>query len=82
MEEMKKQLKQLKRDFNRLSKMEVSDGAYWSEREKFVIALQKFLRLEFTKLSKDNLLWLCDRVSTYRPVQPFSFLVTISMRKK
>lgn len=42
----------------------------------------EFLRLpEFTSISKEDFLHLCDLVSAHRPVQPFSFLVSVSMRK-
>jgi len=44
--------------------------------------LRDFLRTEFTTLSKEKFLILCDLVSSHRPVEPFSFLVSISIRKK
>lgn len=44
--------------------------------------LVELLRREFTTLSKAKLLIVCDLVSALRPVQPFSFLVSISNRKK
>lgn len=55
---------------------------YWKEREVLVESLRSFLREDFTKLPKEKFLKLCDMASTYRPVQPFSFLVSVSMRKK
>lgn len=80
METMKEQFKNLKKGFAKLKTLEGNDTLYYAEREKFVEALRKFLYTEFTDLSKENFLWLCDRVSTFRPVQPFSFLVSISNR--
>jgi hypothetical protein len=81
MEEMKKQFAELKKGYVKLQKFEGDNDAYYTEREIFVKALQKFLYLEFTELTKENFLWLCDRISTFRPVAPFSFLVSISNRK-
>lgn len=84
MEEMQKQFAELKKGYAKLQKLEGNTGnndAYYAERENFVRALQKFLYQPFTELSKENFLWLCDRVSTFRPVAPFSFLVSISNRK-
>lgn len=81
---MKKEFAELKKDFAKLQKLENgSQGSdlYFAEREKFTQKLRKFLYLEFTELSKPNFLWLCDRVSTFRPVQPFSFLVSVSNRQ-
>lgn len=82
METLKKDFANLKKGHKRLEALKNDDRLYYVEREKFVSALRKFLHLEFTELSKENFLWLCDRVSTYRPVEPFSFLVSISIRKK
>lgn len=83
METMQKQFSDLKKGYAKLKKLEnlVCNEVYYAERELFVKALQKFLYTEFTELSKENFLWLCDRVSTFRPVAPFSFLVSISNRK-
>jgi hypothetical protein len=84
METINEQFKNLKKEYAKLQKLEgASQGfdAYYVEREKFVNTLRKFLYTDFTELSKENFLWLCDRVSTYRPVAPFSFLVSISNRK-
>ncbi len=44
--------------------------------------LVELLYTDFTTLSKEKFLHLCDLVSSHRPVQPFSFLVSISNRKK
>lgn len=44
--------------------------------------LREFLYSDFTSLSKEKFLQLCDLVSSHRPVAPFSFLVSISNRKK
>lgn len=79
--ELSKSFAELKKDFAKLKKLEGNDSLYYPARDKFVEKLRKFLYLEFTELSKENFLWLCDRVSTFRPVAPFSFLVSVSMRK-
>ena len=43
--------------------------------------LKKFLHEEeFTKLRKQDFLILCCMASSYRPVQPFQFLLKISMQ--
>lgn len=78
METLTKQFAELKKGYAKLEKLE--GDAYYAEREKFTEALRQFLYLPFTELSKANFLWLCDRVSTFRPVPPFSFLVSISSR--
>lgn len=82
METLQKQFAELKKAYAKLHKMEGGENtnAYYAEREKFVELLRKFLYLDFTELNKKNFLWLCDRVSTFRPVAPFSFLVSISLR--
>lgn len=55
---------------------------YYFERDVLNKLLVQFLRNDFTTLNKEKFLKLCDMCSTYRPVAPFSFLVSISMRKK
>lgn len=71
----------LARQLAKLKKMEQNEK-YWAERENFVENLKAYLKEEFTELPKSKFLTLCDMVSTYRPVQPFSFLVSISLRSK
>jgi hypothetical protein len=84
MEKLKADFAELKKGYAKLQKLEGNSGnndAYYAERAIFVEALRKFLYHDFTELNKENILWLCDRVSTFRPVAPFSFLVSISNRK-
>lgn len=57
-------------------------NTYFQIQERLKEQLKQFLKLEFTDLPKAKFLHLCDLVSTHRPVAPFSFLVSISMRKK
>lgn len=82
---MKKEFAELKKDFAKLEKTTFipneENKVYWNLHRAFTEKLRKFLYLEFTELSKPNFLWLCDRVSSFRPVEPFSFLVSISNRK-
>lgn len=40
--------------------------------------LRLFLRMNFSCLNSRQLLTLCAMVSAYRPVEPFSFLITCS----
>lgn len=86
METLRKQFADLKKGYAKLQKFEngsMGSDAYYAERENFTNLLRKFiLYQEFTELNKENFLWLCDRVSTFRPVAPFSFLVSISNRKR
>lgn len=51
---------------------------YWDFNTVFTKQLQMFLAYNFTCLNTRQLLKLCALVSRYRPVQPFSFLVTCS----
>jgi hypothetical protein len=84
MEKLKADFAELKKGYAKLQKLENGSSgsdAYYNEREIFVEALRKFLYQDFTELNKENFLWLCDRISTFRPVAPFSFLVSISNRK-
>lgn len=64
-------------------KMKTFSGSpqYYDEQKILNEMLIKFFRTEFTTLPMEKFLCLCDMVSTYRPVPPFSFLVSISMRK-
>ncbi len=91
METVKKEFRAIKADFKKLVAMESinwelfsndSKSQYWIDHEKFTSKLKDFLRTEFTTLPKNDFLMLCDLVSRFRPVQPFSFLVSISIRKK
>lgn len=84
MEKLKADFAELKKGYAKLQKLENGSSgsdAYYNERAIFVEALRKFLYHDFTELNKENFLWLCDRISTFRPVAPFSFLVSISNRK-
>lgn len=54
---------------------------YFKHQQTLKDLLVQFLRTEFTTLPKEKFLKVCDLVSSHRPVAPFSFLVSISMRK-
>ncbi len=81
METVNKDFKALTKQVAKLNALSGSNE-YYVQRDVLVDMLIQFLRTEFTQLNKPNFLKLCDMVSTYRPVQPFSFLVSISIRKK
>lgn len=51
---------------------------YYQAQEKFTSNLRIFIRADFSSLSSRQLLKLCSLISAYRPVEPFSFLVTCS----
>lgn len=85
-----KEVNTVNKDFRAIAKQVVKlstltdkskETEYYANRDVLIKMLQNFLRTEFTTLSKESFLMLCDLVSTYRPVQPFSFLVSISLRK-
>lgn len=56
-----------------------SDKEYHPKMVAMTERLKKFLYQDFSVLSGRDILILCLLVSKYRPVQPFSFLVTCSM---
>lgn len=51
---------------------------YYTIQESLNDDLRAFIRMNFTYLNTRQLLKLCAMVSAYRPVQPFSFLVSCS----
>lgn len=55
---------------------------YFTIQEHLKKQLTELLYTDFTTLSKEKFLHLCDLMSTHRPIAPFSFLVSISNRKK
>lgn len=84
MNEVRKLFSDILKQERKMKKMDNSadNTEFYKEREILVDMLRKFLYVEFTTLSKAKFLKLCCLVSSYRPVQPFSFLVSISMQCK
>lgn len=52
-----------------------STDEYWTRRDKFVIKLRAFIRMDFSKLTAIQVLQVCSMVSTYRPVELHTFLI-------
>jgi hypothetical protein len=79
-----KAIMKVKKKLNKLSVKPNSgyDDKVWELDKQLKELLREFLRMEFTLLSKERFLTLCDLVSSHRPVEPFSFLVSVSLRKK
>jgi hypothetical protein len=65
-------------EFEKQMKAEEGNDMYYTFQKRLNEKLVEFLRLNFTYLNTRQLLKLCALVSTHRPVQPFSFLVTCS----
>ena len=55
---------------------ETQSDFYYKEMERFNQLLRDFIRnTDFSTLSGKKVLKLCSLVSTYRPIEPFSFLI-------
>jgi hypothetical protein len=52
---------------------------YYQRQEKLNLQLKWFVRHNLTFLTATQLLQLCTLVSKFRPVEPFSFLVSCSL---
>jgi hypothetical protein len=59
-----------------------AENEYFTEQNTLKAMIRDFLRTEFTLLPKESFFELSDLVSSHRPVEPFSFLVSVSLRKK
>ncbi len=80
----KKQFKaicKLESELNVLSNNDTlkGDDVYYTKREVLQKELKAFIRTDFRVLNAKELLKLCTLVSKFRPVEPFSFLVTCSL---
>lgn len=52
---------------------------YWKDREVFVKDLGDYIRnTDFSSFSGKKVLQICSLVSSYRPMEPFSFLLRCS----
>lgn len=86
-EEIKKAFKEiikLKKELVKLSLLPVSaNDKYYQIEGELKEKIKEFLYSEFVAvLNKNQFLELCDLISTHRPVEPWQFLVTVSIRKK
>lgn len=55
---------------------ETQSDFYFKERERFNHLLKEYIRsTDFSTLSGKKVLKICSLVSTYRPMEPFSFLI-------
>lgn len=71
----------IKKSYKKLNEISTADDNYYAERYQFNVKLREFIQQQnFTDLNKNNLLLLCVLVSTYRPVEPWSFLLTLSIQ--
>lgn len=77
---MMTEFNEIKKIHRKLLKLKNSGDKYYDQRKVLNEALVKFLRLDFSVLTKLELMYLISIVSTYRPVEPFSFLVSCSMK--
>jgi len=53
---------------------------YYKIQDELIMALNDIRVLDFTKLSKSQLIWFLSQCSRHRPCEPFMLLVNLSMR--
>lgn len=81
-EQIKKEFKEIKKLRDKIATMGNTEQ-YHSGAEILKQKIKDFLYSEFVPvLNKNQFLELCDLISSHRPVEPWSFLVTVSIRKK
>lgn len=84
MDTVKRTQEEIKKEFNSILKeareiQKITGKEYYPRQEDFTKRLKVFIRWDFSQLTATQLLQLCTLVSKFRPVEPFSFLVSCSL---
>lgn len=83
MDQVKRTQAEIKKEFNSILKEArflagIHGKEYYERQEELCKRLKVFIRWDFSQLNETQILQLCALCSKFRPVEPFSFLVSCS----